>query len=583
MLSELRIKNFAIIDHITLRFNQGLTTLTGETGAGKSIIIDAVEVVLGGRAESTMVRSESDFASVEAVFELTDRNYDEVQTILAREELQDDPHHIILGREIRPGGRNTARVNGRSVSVSLLRELGNYLIDVHGQSEHLSLLRVQYHLPLLDRFTYTDESLSVAHELVAYQKTHNQLMQVQEEIELLQKSEEDAARRRDMLSYQLEEINNARLQPGEDKTLQEERSMLANAENLAKYTQESLVALDEGTPEAEAATDTLGKVVRALSILSRLDPSQSALHKQAQSVFEDISDLTSSLRNYLERIEFNPKRLNQVEERLALIDNLKRKFGDTIPEILEYASQSQEELDNIAHSEERLEELSSRDKQLRTRLGEEGWSLSIKRTAAAQSLSSGVEAELSELRMSGAGFKVSLVQEEDPDGIPVPGNKRLSFGPSGLERVEFLIAPNPGEGYKPLAKIASGGETSRLMLALKNVLTQADRIPTLIFDEIDQGIGGRVGAVVGEKLWSLARKHQVFCITHLPQLAAFGDNHFQVQKHIESGRTTTLVRSLHSEERLVELAQMMGEVSEGTLHSARELSQLAEQKTKTLK
>jgi len=579
MLKELRIENFAIIDRIDLRFKSGLTTLTGETGAGKSIIIDAVETILGGRVDATLVRSGAERASVEGVFRIKSSARSGVLSILEREDLLDDKKHITLGREIRLTGRNVARINGRSVSVSLLREVGDHLIDVHGQSEHLSLLRVNRHLTLLDRYTLTDQALSVREILSAYRKTYRRLNEVSDQIQQLQRSEQEIAHRADILKYQIEEIQVAQLIPGEEAGLREERNRLANAENLAKLVQESLVILDEGTPEASAATDMLGQVVQSLASLMRLDPSQSILHERAQSIFEDMNDLAKSLRGYLETVEANPKRLDSVEERLVLIDTLKRKYGDSIPEILAHAAEAKDELANITHAEEQLEDLVAEREQLLTRLGKDGGALAFKRRAAGEKLARSMEEQLGDLRMSEARFKIDFQQSDNPEGVPLADGRRVSYTPNGLEHVEFLIAPNPGEGYKPLVKIASGGETSRLMLALKNVLTQADHIPTLIFDEIDQGIGGRVGAIVGEKLWTLARHHQVFCITHLPQLAAFGDHHFHVQKQISDGRTTTQLQPLKGEERIVELAHMMGEVSEGTLHSAREISQKADKKT----
>lgn len=579
MLNELRIENFAIIDNLDLHFGSGLTTLTGETGAGKSIIIDAVETILGGRADTTMVRSGVERAAVEGVFHINQASRGEIMSILEREDLLEDGNYLTLGREIRLAGRNVARVNGRSVSVSLLRELGEYLIDVHGQSEHLSLLKVGQHRTLLDRYTFTDAAFSVEADLAAYRKTYHRLIDVLDLIKHLQQSERDAARRTDTLTYQIEEIQAAQLQPGEEDELRQERDRLANAESLAKLVQESLVFLDEGTPEASAINDLLGQVVNSLASLVRLDPSQTTLHEKSLSLFEDTNDLAKGLRGYLETIDFNPKRLNSVEERLSLIDSLKRKYGDSIQDVLDFAVEAKDELDNITHAEERLEELAAERELLQTRLGTEGEALAKKRRTAGEKLSLDMERELADLNMSGARFTIDYQGRDDPDGVPLSDGKRVAYGPHGLERVEFLIAPNPGEGFKPLARIASGGETSRLMLALKNVLNQADRIPTLIFDEIDQGIGGRVGTVVGEKLWTLARQHQVFCITHLPQLAAFGDHHYQVLKHITEGRTTTRVQPLEGDARVVELAQMMGEVSEGTLHSARELEQLVNTKT----
>ena len=594
MLTELHIEDFAIIDQLDLQFGPGLVIFTGETGAGKSIIIDAVETLLGGRADSTFVRSGSERAIIEAVFHIPEASRAAIHAILEREDLLDEPDYLTMGREIRLSGRNVARVNGRSVNTSLLREIGEYLIDLHGQSEHLSLLRVNQHLGLLDSYALaireknaseshipaehkpgsTLASQPALHELLAaYQGTYQRLLAVRNELEQLHQAERDASRRSEMLTYQINEIESARLRIDEEEELRDERNRLANAEGLSSLTQEALMALDEGNPEAPAATDLLGQVVHALSGLSRLDPSQSSLLEQAQALSEGLSDLALNLRTYLEGIEFNPKRLDLVEERLALLHGLKRKFGDSIAEILKFAEQAHNQLDEITHAGERIQTLEYEQKELLAQLGHEGLALSRERQAAGERLSQAIETELADLYMSGAQFKVDFQQRSDPQGVPLADGQKVAFSAHGLERVEFLIAPNPGEGFKPLAKIASGGETSRLMLALKNVLAKADQVPTLIFDEIDQGIGGRVGAVVGQKLWSLARQHQVLCITHLPQLAVFGEQHFQVQKVIHEDRTSTQVTKLDDEKRLIELAQMLGEVSEGTLHSARELMQ----------
>jgi DNA repair protein RecN (Recombination protein N) len=573
MLTELHIDNFAIIEKLSIDFDTGLVTFTGETGAGKSIIIDAVGTVLGGRAEATLVRSGAERASVEAVFRIPQVARQDLHDILLREELLDDPNYVTLGREIRLAGRNVARVNGRIVNAGLLRELGEYLVDVHGQSEHLSLLRVRQHLGLLDRYASTTLADSLQSTLDDYHKIYQRLRQVEDELEHIRQSEQDAARRADMLTYQVQEIEAARLRPGEEETLLEERNRLSNAEGLATLVQEALLALDEGDPESPAAIDLFGKVTRALTRLARLDPAQSELNEQAQALFESLSELSRQLRLYLEKIEFNPRRLDFVEERLALIHTLKRKYGDSIPAVLAFAEKAQAELNEITHAEERLLELEDERQRLLEKLGQVGAVLSQKRQQAAKKLQDAVENELNDLHMSGARFQVAIQQQPDPQGAPLEDGKRVAYGPHGLEQIEFIIAPNPGEGFKPLVKIASGGETSRLMLALKNVLAQADYVPTLIFDEIDQGIGGRVGTVVGQKLWQLGRQHQVLCITHLPQLAAFGQQHFHVQKQLQSGRTLTLVQELQGEDRLVELAQMLGSVSEGTLHSARELMQ----------
>jgi DNA repair protein RecN (Recombination protein N) len=571
MLTELHIENFAIIERLDVQLKPGLVTFTGETGAGKSIIIDAVETILGGRAEAIQVRTGVERANVEGVFLIPQASREAIHQILEREELLDDPETLTLGREVRLNGRNVARVNGRSVSAGLLRELGEYLVDVHGQSEHLSLLRVNQHLGLLDRYASTTPDSQLPEALSAYRQTYQRLQQVQRELEEIHQAERDAARRSDMLTYQIQEIETARLLPGEEENLREERNRLANAEGLTSAAQQALIALDEGSVEAPAATDLLGKVSDAIQVLARLDPSQSGLAETAQTIFESVSDLAQTLRSYLEGIEFNPRRLDQVEDRLGLIHNLKRKYGDSIGEVLKFAENAQRQLDQITHSAERLEALENEQRALLARLGEQGESLSDQRRSAAQTLEQAIEAELGDLQMSGARFKVDFQRQADPQGANLPSGERVAYHSNGLERIEFLIAPNPGEGFKPLAKIASGGETSRLMLALKNVLVQADHVPTLIFDEIDQGIGGRVGTVVGQKLWQLGRQHQVLCISHLPQLAAFGEQHFHVEKLVQDNRTQTQLKLLQGEDRLVELAQMMGGVSQGTLQSAGEL------------
>jgi DNA repair protein RecN (Recombination protein N) len=583
MLTELVVDNFAIIEHLELYLASGLITFTGETGAGKSIIIDAVEALMGERADVTFVRSGSERAVVEGVFQLSPAAFQPLIDILRREELLDEAEYLTLEREIRNNGRSVARVNGHSVNASLLKEIGEYLIDLHGQSEHLSLLRVNQHLGLLDSYAEAADlrlgGAGVAELRRTYQDIYRQLQQIAKELEQVRLSEQDSARRSDMLTYQINEIEAAHLKDGEEEKLRDERNRLANAEGLASAVQESLLALDEGTPESPAATDLLGQVVHALNGLARLDPSQAALLDSAQAIFDNLSDLSRSLRLYLEEIEFNPKRLDQVEERLALIHTLKRKYGDSIAAILEFAQKAGAELDSITHAGERIEKLEKERNKLLAQLGQAGMALSQLRKSAAGKLSQAIENELFDLNMTGAQFKVDFQTRPNPEGAPVENGERLAFDANGLERVEFLIAPNPGEGFKPLAKIASGGETSRLMLALKNVLAQADQIPTLIFDEIDQGIGGRIGTIVGQKLWNLARAHQVLCITHLPQLAAFGDQHFQVQKLVSGERTTTQVKDLAGEARVLELAQMMGDISEGTLHSARELIQSVQKRT----
>ena len=386
-----------------------------------------------------------------------------------------------------------------------------------------------------------------------------------------------------MLTFQAEEIEAAQLKPGEDEELKQERDRLANAELLAQYAQQALEILDEGSQEFTAASDLVGQAAQALAGLAKIDKAQEELADQAAALEDTLAEIVRSLRDYLDEIEFNPKRLDEVEERLNLIHNLVRKYGGSIPSVNAFSADARKQLENISNASERIAALEAEEDQLLQTLSKQAQMLSEKRKSAAGKLSKAIEVELDDLKMAAARFGVEFQTRADPNGIPLPDGSRIAFDQNGFDRVEFLVAPNPGEGLKPLVKIASGGETSRLMLALKNILASADQIPSLIFDEIDQGIGGRVGLVVGFKLWHLGRNHQVFCVTHLPQLAVFGDEHYQVQKLIQGNRTLTRVERLTGEPQLLELSQMLGEVGEGTLRSAHELTQVARQMIKSAK
>jgi len=577
MLTELRIENFAIIDHLELQPRSGLVAFTGETGAGKSIILDAVVALVGGRADATSIRAGAERALVEAEFQVPESVRPAAREILEREGLLDDPQTLSLGRELRRQGRSIARVNGRSVNLALLRELGELLIDIHGQSEHLSLLNVHQHLGLLDRFA------GVETELRAYQAVFRQITRLRRELKELRETELDAGRRQDLLTFQAQEIEAAHLRMDEEEDLRRERDRLANAETLASLTQQAVSLLEGGAEDALPVSDLLGRVVQAVQSLSRLDGSQDKLASQVMAAAEMLSDASRELQDYVEQIEFNPRRLEQVEERLDLINTLKRKYGGSIEAVIAYGREARQKLEMIAHSGERIQELEMQEAVLLRELGKTGALLSERRQAAAEDLARGVERELDELSMNGARFKVDFQRRPDPAGAQVEGGQPAAFDETGIDRVEFLIAPNPGEGFKPLVKIASGGETSRLMLALKNVLVGADPIPTLIFDEIDQGIGGRVGSVVGEKLWRLGTRHQVFCVTHLPQLAVFGDQHLHVYKQLADGRTLTKVEELAEERRVDELAQMLGGVNEANRSAARSALEQAGRRSAELK
>lgn len=576
MITELHIKNFAIIQELELQLSAGLTTFTGETGAGKSIILDAIEALVGGKTDPTQIRAGEDKAVLEAAFSIGPENSTALVEILKREDLLDDLAVMTIGREIRREGRSVARINGRSVSIALLREVGTLLVDIHGQSEHLSLLNTRHHIELLDRYAGSDDAL------VAYRQAYHSLQSTRRELNALRQEERDALQRSDLLRFQAQEIESARLKPDEEEPLRQERDRLANAETLAALAQESLVLLDEGSSDVVSITDGLGTLVEKISALARIDKFLEELAANTRGVEEELADLGRSLRDYLDGIEYNPRRLEQVDDRLNLIQTLKRKYGPSIQAILAFGEDARKKLDLIESAGERIAELEKEEQARLESLAKAAQELSSQRQAAVTRMEGAIEAELNDLSMQGSRFQVEILHEEDTRGLPFPDGKAYRYDETGVDRVQFLIAPNLGEGLKPMVKIASGGETSRLMLALKNVLAKADAVPTLIFDEIDQGISGKVGSMVGEKLWMLGIRHQVFCVTHLPQLAAFGSQHYSVRKQVEVGRTSTHVAILDDSMRVQELAQLLGNTSDAGLTAARETLNQARQRSKAL-
>ena len=573
MLSELRIRDLAIIDELDLVFGPGFNVLTGETGAGKSIIIDAVNLLLGDRASQEVVRAGADRSEVEGTFVLDRGSAARLAPLLAENGLEGDQADLlVLAREVRANGRSVARVNGRAVNSALLAEVGQQLVDVHGQGEHLSLLREREHVNLLDRYAGLEAERSVAGDLV------RRLRGVRRDLESLRQDERERARRIDLLTYQVEEIGAARLTPGEDGELDGERRRLANAEQLASLTNEALQLLQQSEGEQSGAMDLLGLAEGSLARLARIDPDTGRLGDQLAEAEALLDDLARELERYRDAVEFNPRHLQQVEERLHLIHTLERKYGDGIQEVLAYAERAAVELETITHAGERIGELEAAETELLAELGRRGAALSAARRTAGERMARAIEGELADLQMARARFAVQITWTPDGAGAVVDAASaaqageregRYAFDTHGLDGVVFLVSANPGEPLRPLARVASGGETSRLMLALKTVLGRADETPTLIFDEIDQGIGGRVGTTVGRKLWGLTAqsdgrgiRHQVLCITHLPQLAAYGDLHFHVAKRVAGQRTVTNVQKLSGEERVSELADMMGSDSQ---------------------
>ena len=584
MLNDLTIRDLAIIDTLQISFLPGFCVLTGETGAGKSIIIDAVSLLLGGRAEAEMIRAGAERSLVEGTFALDGETAGRLQPLLEQEGLEGDvPGLLTLGREVRRGGRTICRVNGRAVSLRVLSSIGEYLVDIHGQTEHLSLMRAREHVDLLDRFgglwSFREQVAALVRKLRAVRK----------ELADLRQDERERAHRIDLLRYQVGEIESAHLRPGEEQELSAERVRLANAEQLSQAADEAYGVLYEGEDDRRSAIDLVQEAARAVAGLARLDPSKAALQSALVSVSDQLNDLARALRDYRDQIEFNPERLDQVEERLALIHNLQRKYGDGVEGVLAFEVAARRKLETTEHSGERIAELEEDEDRLLRAIGQAGADLSAQRRDASTRLAAGIEAQLDELSMARARFGVAIEWRDDPEGAIADG-RRVAFDSAGLDRVEFLIAPNVGEGLKPLVKIASGGETSRLMLALKTVLALADRTPTLIFDEIDSGIGGRIGAVVGQKLWALTAgdggtlcRHQVLCVTHLPQLASYGDQHLHVAKGVSGDRTVTRIRSLQDADRQGEIASMLGAVTDLTSASAREMLAVSEEDKQRLR
>ena len=482
MVKEIRIQNFAIIESLELEFTSGFNVFTGETGAGKSIILDALSIVLGDKADNSFVREGTRRASIEAVFDYGSRK-DEIVEILDREDLLPDDgiEEVVLSREIRLEGRSTARINGRSVSLSVLQELGSLLVDIHGQSEHLSLLKPATHIHLVDQFAGNDDLLK------EYRAVYRKYLSVIKNLKALRDGEAEALRQQDMLTYQLNEINAAELSEADEENLTAERERMQNSEKIAKLVHQGLVALQGRSEERPGILDKMDELDGALDGLISYDGSLHPLYDAVVTAADQMNEVLDKLQRYKSTLGFSSRRRNQIEERLALYFSLKRKYGGTVSAVLAYAKDAEKKLSLITGAGKQIEELEEEKHALLASLSELAVRLSEKRSAAAEDISKGVEQELDDLRMPAARFNVLMETVPADDGLPDAKGNKLAFTDTGFDRVEFLIAPNPGEGLKPLAKVASGGETSRLMLALKNTLAQADTIPTMVFDEIDQG------------------------------------------------------------------------------------------------
>lgn len=541
MLRWIRVRNIAVIDVLEVNFEPGLNLLTGETGAGKSILVDALGLVLGSRASSDLVRTGAPSAQVEAAFELSPF------PAVLRDRLDSagidvEEGEVVIRREVASSGRSRVAVNGCAGTTSLLRDMAPYLADIHGQGEHVSLLRPEAGLDLLDRLG--------SHQSLRTEAGHHyrRLLELEHEKSELEREARDKRARRELLEFQRTEIQRANIQPGEVESLVEERKLLVHQERLRAAAEEAYRGLYE---EEGSVLAGLAQVWKRVSELAEIDSRYSPFLESQPSVTSQLEDLALFLRDYREQIRFSPGRLDDVEDRLAHLERLQKKYGGSLEAVVSHYQRCQESLELLESSGERLEQLQVTTEATASRYLELARELSSERKNTAGGLEKRVERELRGLAMEKARFaiRVSSVEEE--------AESRATWQEHGLDDVELLFSANPGEDLRPIAKIASGGESSRFMLALKSVAARGEKAKSLVFDEVDTGVEGRVADVVGEKLKELSRSHQVICITHLPQIASFADVHYRIEKLTSRGRTSTRVERLDRQGRVDEIARMI--------------------------
>ncbi len=547
MLTDLSISNLAIIESLQLSFSPGLTVLTGETGAGKSIIIDAVGLIMGGRASADLIRSGEEEAVVEALFDISERP--ELRQLLDESGFACE-NDLLVKRSISRAGKNRIFINGGMATLTLLTDISRCLINIYGQHESQTLLRPENQLLLLDAFA------GCAPLREEFSARYGRLQSLKQRLEHLDKEERETARRLDLLSFQSSEIAAAELKTGEDEVLEEERRLLANAEKLGGTSAEAFERLYGGDG---AILGQLRRISSSIAEIAAIDHTLGETAASIESAYLQLEDAAICLRDYSSRIEADPAALQLADDRLDQIGRLKKKYGTTIEEILNFKCRIDAELETLAGQQQDRQQLELECRHLAEELQLRGTELSARRSAAAAALKKALEAEAHQLAMKNAVIEASLTPLTEPRS-------------NGYERVEFLFSPNPGETPRPLAKIASGGELSRLMLAIKQVLPEGD-VPTLVFDEVDTGIGGATSELVGAKLKNVAGRQQVLCITHLPQVAAFADHHLRVEKQVNNGRTATTVTPLDEEARTGEIARMLGgtTITETTRRHAREM------------
>ncbi len=542
MISALHIKNVGIIDDISVDLNDGLNILTGETGAGKTLIIDSLKILSGGRFSKEMIRKGQDFSYVEASMYLPDNK-------LGLDE------NVVVSREIYLNGRNTCKINGRLVSVNELKEFMKDVIDIHGQHENQSLLDVNMHIKYLDGMAYKEIN-GLKQEYAEQFARYNEIKQ---EINKNFGDDKEKQRELDLLRYQKNEIESANLKPDEEEELENLRCKIMNSEKISKNLNEA------NTQISDVAIDSISTAIRALEKIESIDSKYGKSLNSLKSTYYDLQELSRDIESYNLESYFDEEERDNVEERLDLIYSLKRKYGNSIDEILKYNVEVNERIEKIENSEEYVNKLKKELKEIEKSLGELAGKMSIIRQKYAKDLNKKIDQELKDLEMKNARFNAKLEYDND--------NK---FGINGLDKVEFMISTNVGEDEKPLVKIASGGEMSRIMLAIKNVLADIDKVSTMVFDEIDTGISGIAANSVSEKLKSISKNHQVLCVTHLANIAARGDYNYYISKEVEDNRTKTSIRRLTEEETIIEIARIAsGNINEIAIEHAKELRKIA--------
>ncbi len=551
MLRTLSVRNFAIIDRLDLEFGAGLNVLTGETGAGKSILMDALNLLLGSRAGTEMVRGGADKAVVDAVFDLSDSP--DTMRIVKSLGFEPDDSQLILSRDVTAAGKSYGRVCGRPASISQLREIGEYLVDLHGQHEHQALLAVPRHLDMLD--DWGGRELQALRLQVG--EAYSLLQRLRRERENLEKDARERAHLLDLYQFQVREIREAALKPGEDEELELEYRRISNAQKLMESAADAAAVLGGG--DDAGALDALATAVRGLEDAAALDETLRPILEAIRAATFELVEAERDLTRYQDEIEVDPQRQQEIEDRLDLISTLKRKYGNSTEEVLAYGAETAAKVDAVLHSEERGEGLDKEITATNGQLSALSARLSDLRGKAAREFERITRSELQDLGMSKTRFEVQITQ-----GDP---------GPRGVDQVEFQIAVNPGEPVRPLARVASGGEISRVTLAIKSAMARQEALPTMVFDEIDIGIGGRTAGIIADKLFHLARTSQILCITHLAQIASRGHRQFCIEKRVEGERTSVSVTSLSPEQRISEIARMIGgvNVTGAVIEHAREM------------